>query len=293
MDRNNEVKEKTNHSTIRELPVIPSKDIVLFPHMVIPWMTDQPNLIKLIDDALATDRTVAFLNTAGDGEIEAGRSAPKIATAALILRMAKNEEGHAKLILQSVSRIRILEIVKTDPYLKAKVETVEEAVGRDLETQALVINIRQAFAKILEFSPNLPNELGGLISSIDEPGVLADIAVSHLNIPPIEKQGVLESLNVKERLTMVLKILTQQIEILDLGHKIQSEVKGQLDKTQREFYLREQLKAIKKELGEGDERTDGTAGLREKLKAKGLPPEVMEEAERELERLSKMHPSSS
>lgn len=292
MDKNDQTKEKINHSTIREIPIIPSKDIVLFPHMVIPWMTDQPNLIKLIDDALATDRTVAVLNTA-DATEEGEIHLPKIGTAALILRMAKNDEGHAKLILQSVSRIRVLEITRNDPYIKAKIETVEETVTHDVEIQALMINIRQAFAKILEFSPNLPNELGGLISTIDEPGVLADIVISHMNIPPIKKQEILESLDIKERLTMALKILTQQIEILDLGHKIQSEIKGQMDKTQKEFYLREQLKAIKKELGESEERTGDIAELRKKLEEKGLPEDAMKEAERELERLSKMHPSSS
>jgi ATP-dependent Lon protease len=293
MDKNDQIKEKINHSTIREIPVIPSKDMVLFPHMVIPWMTDQPNLIKLIDDALATDRTVAVLNTTEATDEGPGIRTPKIGAAALILRMAKNEEGHAKLILQSVSRIRILEITSDEPYLKAKVETVEETANHDLETQALIINIRQAFAKILEFSPNLPNELGGLVSTIDEPGVLADIVISHMNISPLKKQEILESLDIKERLTMTLKILTQQIEILDLGNKIQSEVKGQMDKTQKEFYLREQLKAIKKELGEGDEKAGDVAELRKRLQAKGLPQDAMEEAERELERLSKMHPSSS
>ena len=294
MNKNKQIRDKTNHSTIRELPVITSKDVVLFPHMVIPWVTDQPNLIKLIDDALATDRTVAVLNTAENAEREHGDiRTPKIGAAALILRMAKDEENHAKLLLQSVSRIRILEITGTEPYLKAKVETVEEIISHDLETKALITNIRQAFSNILDMTPNLPNELGGLVSTIDEPGILADIVISHLNVPPLEKQEILETLDVRERLGKSLKILTQQLEILELGHKIQSKIKGQLDKTHKEFYLREQLRAIKKELGEDGEGADDAAKLRERLQAKRLPDDVMKEAEREIERLSRMHPSSS
>ncbi|MDA8163262.1 MAG: endopeptidase La [Desulfobacteraceae bacterium] len=294
MNEDEQIKEKTNHSTIRELPVITSKDVVLFPHMVIPWLTDQPNLIKLIDDALATDRTVTVLNTfEADGGEQGKIRTPKMGSAALILRMAKDDEGHAKLLLQSVSRIRILEITGSEPYLKAKVETVEEIISHDLETKALITNIRQLFSRILDMSSNLPNELGGLISAIDEPGVLADIVISHLNIPPVEKQEILETLDVKERLGKSLKILTQQLEILELGHKIQSKVKGQLDKSQKEFYLREQMRAIKKELGEDGEGADDTAKLRERLQAKGMPDDVMKEAERELDRLARMHPSSS
>ncbi len=288
-----QIKDNTNSSqtTIKELPVFPSRELVLFPHMVVPWIVDAPHLVKMVDDALATDRTIAVVNVAKDESGE--KILHKVGTVALILRMAKNEEGHAKLILQGVTRVKILEITKQEPYLKARVQPVQDISSHDMESQALVVNIRQVFTKVLELSPHLPSELGGVVMNVDDPGVLADIVVSHLNVPAEEKLSVLESLEVKERLQKALKILTQQLEILELGHKIQSQVKDQMDKTQREFYLREQLKAIKKELGEGEERGDEIDELRQKLEEKKLPQEAKDEAERELERLAKMHPASS
>ena len=292
MSKNSQIAGNSRHSTIRELPVLPSEDLVLFPHMVVSWVVETPNLVKLIDDALATDRTVAVM-----AKKKAGGDAldfHNIGTVALILRMAKNEEGHARLIVQGVTRVRLLEVTKIEPYVKAKLEPVQDIVDHELETQALAVNVRQTFAKILELSPNLPNELAGVIINVDDPGVLADIVVSHLNIPNNDKQAVLEALDVKDRLEAALRIMARQIEILELGHKIQSQVKGQVDKTQKEFYLREQLKAIKKELGEGggegEEKADEIEELRTKLKEKQLPEEAMKEAERELDRLSKMHP---
>ncbi len=286
MSKNTQAETNPGQTTIRELPVLPSKNFVLFPHMVVPWIIESPHLIKMIDDTLMTDRAILIIGTK-----EGKEDAPdlnKIGTVALILRMAKDEAGYAKLVIQGVTRARVLGITEMKPYIKARVEPAQDIVTKDLEIQALVVNIRQAFSRVLELSPNLPNELGGVVMNLEDPGVLADIVVSHLNISTVEKQVVLNALNVKERLQAALHIMLQQLEILELGDKIRSQVKGQVDKTQREFYLREQLKAIKKELGE--EKSDEIKELKEKLEAKGLPEEAMKEAKREIERLSKMHP---
>ncbi len=279
------------NTTIRELPVLRTRELVLFPHMVVPWIVESRPSVRMVDDALATDRTIAVVAARED---EKGELVPyEIGTVALILRMAKNEEGQARLILQGVTRMRIIEITEREPYLKARVEPVQDIPAHDLESQALVVNIRQIFSKVLELSPHLPNELGGVVMNVDDPGVLADIVVSQLNIPVEDKQSVLEALDVKKRLQQALKILAQQLEILELGHKIQSQVKDQMDKTQKEFYLREQLKAIKKELGEGEDRADEVEELKKKLEAKDLPEEARQEVEREIERLAKMHPASA
>ena len=287
-----DTKEKAQQNTVRELPVLPSKDVVLFPHMVMPWVIEPPNLVRMIDDALATDRTIAVV--AVKGETEGGEpELYDIGTIGLILRMAKNEQGHAKLIVQGVTRVRILEITGKEPYIKARIEPVQDELVHDMETQALVVNIRQVFSKVLELSPNLPKELAAVVMNIDDPRVLADIVVSHLNISIEEKQSVLETLDVKKRLQIAFRILSEQLEILELGYKIQSQVKDQVDKTQKEYYLREQLKAIQKELGEGEEKPDELAELKEKLEARNLPEDAKEEAERELQRLARMHPSSS
>jgi ATP-dependent Lon protease len=288
MTENTEKKENTKHITIRELPVLPTKELVLFPHMVFSWVVEQPNLVKLIDDALATDRTIVVMaEKEGDDK---SFNFYKVGTVGLILRMAKNEEGHARLIVQGVTRVRLLEITEQKPYIKAKVEPIQHLASNDLEIQALAVNVRQIFSRVMELSPNLPKELEAMIINVEDPGVLADVAISHLNISTEDKQSVLEALDVKERLGAALRILTGQLEILELGHKIQSQVKGQVEKTQKEFLLREQLKAIKKELGEGEEKSDEIKELREKLETRGLSEDAMKEASRELERLSKMHP---
>jgi len=240
MSENTHTKENTRHSTIRELPVLPSEDLVLFPHMVVSWVVEQPNLVKLVDDALATDRTVAVICTK-KAEDKKPFSYHKVGTVGLILRMAKNEEGHARLIVQGVTRVRLLEITEEEPYVKAKVEPVQNIDSHEIETQALVVNVRQVFSKVLELSPNLSKELGMMIMSVDDSGTLADVVISHLNISTDDKQAVLEALDVKERLKAALRILTQQLEILELGHKIQSQVKGQVEKTQKEYFLRASL----------------------------------------------------
>ena len=302
MSENTEIKiqdtqklQQEHQNTIRELPILPSKDVVLFPHMVVPWIVEPPNLVRMIDDALASDRTIAVVSVAGpvESEEEIPEKLNNIGTMGLILRMAKNEQGHARLVVQGITRVRIKEITSTTPYIKARVEAVQDKVKPSMALEAMVVNIRQAFSRILDLSPNLPGELRSIVMSVDDPGVLADIVISHLNVSPAQKQEILEELDVMKRLEKALKILSEQIEILELGHKIQSQVRDQVDKSQREYFLREQLKAIKKELGESEEQPDEIEELREKLKAKELPEEARKEAERELERLARMHPSSS
>ncbi len=302
MSENTEIKiqdtqklQQEHQNTIRELPILPSKDVVLFPHMVVPWIVEPPNLVRMIDDALASDRTIAVVSVAGpvESEEEIPEKLNNIGTMGLILRMAKNEQGHARLVVQGITRVRIKEITSTTPYIKARVEAVQDKVKPSMALEAMVVNIRQAFSRILDLSPNLPGELRSIVMSVDDPGVLADIVISHLNVSPAQKQEILEELDVMKRLEKALKILSEQIEILELGHKIQSQVRDQVDKSQREYFLREQLKAIKKELGESEEQPDEIEELRAKLKAKELPEEARKEAERELERLARMHPSSS
>ena len=294
--QNTQKLKEQHQNTIRELPILPSNDIVLFPHMVVPWIVEPPGLVRMIDDALAADRTIVVVSV--DEPLDSEDELPKklnqkIGTMGLILRMAKNEQGHARLVVQGITRVRIKEITATKPYIKAKVEAVQDKVHPSLALEAMVANIRQAFSKILDLSPNLPGELRSIIVNIDDPGVLADIVISHLNVSPAQKQEILAELDVTKRLEKALKILSEQLEILELGHKIQSQVRDQVDKSQREYFLREQLKAIKRELGESEEQPDEIEELREKLKAKDLPEEARKEAERELERLSRMHPSSS
>ena len=215
-----------------------------------------------------------------------------IGTVGSILKMAKVPEGGVRIMVQGLARFKILEITATEPYFKAKIEVLKDAADSGMETTALLNNARGLFTKVLELSPYLPSELSLLAQSVEEPGSLADMITSTLNIPKEEKQDILEALDVKERLQKVTVVLTKELEVLELGKKIQSEVKEGIDKNQREYYLREQLKAIQKELGEKDEKTLEIEEYRQKIKERQLPPGAAKEAERELNRLARMNPAS-
>jgi len=183
--------------------------------------------------------------------------------------------------------------IASEPYVRAEIEVLPDVLEKDIEVDALAFNIKNLFHRVLELSPYLPSELGAMVMTIEEPGTLADTVTSSLNLNKDEKQTVLETFDIRERLEKVNLFLTRQIEVLELGSKIQSQVKDGLDKAQREFILREQLKAIQKELGEKDERALEIEELRTKIKERELPPSAAKEAERELDRLAKMHPAAA
>jgi len=216
-----------------------------------------------------------------------------IGTVAVIMKMAKGMDNKAQLLVQGVSRFRVVEFIEGKPYLEARVQVLEDMEVKDIEVEALMANLVSLFERVVKLTPFLPQEFGSMVKTITEPGTLADIVCSVINVTPEEKQSVLETLDVKERLRLVTKLVNHQVEILELGNKIQSQVKDDIDKSQREYFLRQQLKAIKKELGEEDETRVEVEEYREKLARKALPEEVRKEAERELNRLERMHPSSA
>ncbi|MDP3029812.1 MAG: endopeptidase La [Deltaproteobacteria bacterium] len=272
-----------------EWPVIPVEDTVLFPQMVIPLTISDKKLVKLVDDALSGERLAAVFTTKSDpkGELY------DVGTSAQILRMMKVQEDQVRLLVQGVARMRNTGITSTEPYMKARLERLYDKVAKDKEAEALVYNLRNLFQKVLELSPNIPSELGTIALNIEDPGTLSDMIASSLNISISERQDILETLEVKARLEKVMRLVTRQTEIMELGRKIHTQVKGEIDKTQREYYLREQLKAIKKELGEKDELSIEIDELRAKVEEKKLPEVVNKEAMRELGRLARMHPSSA
>lgn len=278
-----------------EISILPLFDAALFPKMVLPLVVMQGESIKLIDEAMAKDRIIGLLvakkpvkkDVIPDKELES------VGTSALILKLAKTEDSKAQLLVQGVSRFEVKEFTESKPYLKAKVNHIKENEVKDKETEALMSNILDLFAKIVNLSPGLPPELANMAKSIKEPGVLADMVASTINSTLEEKQKILEIRDVNKRLKETTRIVNYQVEILELGNKIQTQVKGDMDKRQREYYLREQLKAIKEELGEKDETSVEVDDYRAKIDEKNLPEEAKKEAERELNRLSRMHPSSS
>ncbi|MBL7179545.1 MAG: endopeptidase La [Pseudomonadota bacterium] len=277
------------------LSILPLFDATLFPRMVLPLVVRQGESIQLVDEAMSQSRIIGLVVSKKQTQ-ESGH-APKdlnaVGTSALILKMAKAEDSKAQLLVQGLGRFRIREYAEGKPYLQARVEHVQDIEKKDKEIEALMSNLVSQFARVAELSPGLPPEIVAMARSIQESGTLADMIASTINCTLEEKQAVLELFDVKKRLKEVTRLVNYQLEILELGNKIQSQVKGDMDKRQREYYLREQLKAIQEELGEKDKTTVEVDDYRAKIEEKNLPEEARKEAERELDRLSRMHPSSA
>ena len=277
------------------IPILPLFDAVLFPKMVLPLVVMEGESVQLVDEAMAKDRIIGLLvaEKKEEGEEDSTDNLAQIGASALILKMAKTEDNKAQLLVQGLARFKVKEFHKGRGYLRATVEHLTDIDVEGKEAEALKTNIIGQFNRIVELSPGLPKEIGAMAKSIQEPGVLADMVASTINASPEEKQEILETVDVKKRLKAVTRLINEQLEILELGNKIQSQVKGDMDKSQREYYLRQQLKAIREELGETDDASVELDEYRAKVDEANLPEDAKAEADRELKRLSKMHPSSA
>lgn len=277
-----------------ELPVLPLRGTVLYPDLILPIMVGRKKSVKLIDDAMDGDRIIGII-TQKRSEIEDPRESDlyNVGVAALILRMIRELDGSQRVIVQGVSRIRVREYSQRDPYFKVRCDTIEEKFSPGVEIDALVMNLKNLFQRAVELAPYLTAELGTMVNNIKSPAILADLIASNLNISTAEKQAILETFDVRERLARVHLHLNKEIQVLELGNKIQSQVKEDMDRTQREYYLREQMKAIKKELGELDEHSTEIKELRDKIKKAKMPPDALAAAEKELDRLAKIPPASA
>ncbi len=278
-----------------QLPILPLFDTVLFPKMVLPLVVMQKESVQLIDDAMSNNRIIGLLvsKTPPGEKTSSTENLYGIGTSALILKMAKTEDNKSQILVQGLGRFKIKNYLEDKPYLVGTLEHLLEKETNDTQTEALMTNIIHLFTKVVDLSPVLPQEISSMAKSIQEPGILSNMVTSSINASVEEKQNVLEIDNVKKRLKEVTRLINHQLEILELGNKIQSQVKGDMDKSQRQYYLRQQLKAIKEELGEQDESKVEVEEYRTKIAENGLPDEAKNEAERELNRLSRMHPSSA
>jgi ATP-dependent Lon protease len=279
------------------LPLLPMTGSFVFPRMLMPMEISGSSANSLIDEAMTKDRMIGLLMPKNsDQPVEDAHNIEdfyEIGTNVVIVRMAKTIDNRTQLLVQGVGRFRLTAMLEGKPYLYGHIEPVEDIGRKDIEIEALMVNLVNLFDRIVKLSPLLPQEFGAMAKAITEPGVLADMIASIINASFEEKQHILEILNVKERLREVTKLVNHQVEILELGNKIQNEVKGDIDKSQREYYLRQQLSAIRKELGETDNENIEIEELRTKIENKKMPEEAKKEAERELSRLGKMHPSSA
>ena len=277
------------------LPILPLFDVVMFPKMVLPLIVFQKESIQLIDEAMSKNRLIGTVTSKFTDPKTRYTSDDlyKVGASAMILKMAKVEEDKAQLLLQGVSRFEITEYTEEKPYLQARVKELSSTWDKDKEIEALMANLVTQYQQIVELSSGLPPEIVSMAKSLEEPDILADMITSTINSTTPEKQKILETLDVKERLNEVTRMVNYQLEILEMGNKIQTQVKGDMDKQQREYYLRQQLKAIREELGETDDANVEINEYKTKIAEKDLPDVVKKEAERELGRLSKMHPSSA
>ena len=277
------------------LPILPLFDVVMFPKMVLPLIVLQKESIQLIDEAMSKNRII--------GTVASKFTDPKtrytsndlytIGSSAVILKMAKVDEDKAQLLLQGLGRFKITGYTSEKPYFQARISELESQWIKDKKIEALMANLINQYQRIVELSTGLPPEIASMAKSLEEPDILADMITSTINSTTPEKQEILETLDIKGRLNKVTKMVTYQLEILEMGNKIQTQVKGDMDKQQREYYLRQQLKAIREELGETDDSNVEINEYRTKIAEKNLPELVKKEADRELSRLSRMHPSSA
>jgi ATP-dependent Lon protease len=275
-----------------ELPILPLRDTVLFPNSFMPLAVARESSVRLIDDAIANGKMVAVF-TQRDAAVEEPGKADlyTVGTATHIHKMFKLPDGSLRLIVQGLARLKLDSVVATEPYLRAAVSAAVEDTkdGDRLEVDALARNIKTNFQQVVSLSPLLSDDLQTLAANISEPGRLADFIASSLTtITTAVKQEVLETLDIRARLDSLNRILIKELEVLELGSKIQSQVQSEVGKNQRDYFLREQMKAIQKELGEGDDQTREIEELAEKIQAAGMPEGVNKEAIRELDRLSKM-----
>jgi ATP-dependent Lon protease len=275
-----------------ELPILPLRDTVLFPNSFMPLAVARESSVRLIDEAISSGKVIGVF-TQRDASVEEPGQADlyAVGTASQIHKMFKLPDGSLRLIVQGLARLTLDQITETRPYLRARVSpTVESLAESDrLEIDALLRNIKTNFQQVVSLSPLLSDDLQTLATNITEPGRLSDFIASSLTtIATAVKQEVLQTLDVRARMDALNRILIKELEVLELGSKIQSQVQSEVGKNQREYFLREQMKAIQKELGEGDDQTKEIEELEEKIETAGMPEAVKKEAMRELDRLARM-----
>ncbi len=275
------------------LPILPLKNTVVFPHIPMPLVVGRPSSIKLIDEVMLKDRIVGLVQQKDpDTEDPKENDLHGVGTAAVIQRMLKFPDGTIRILVNGFERIRVSSIIRTEPYLVAEVTALGERIEQTVEIEALVKNVQNLIRRMLSLMPIASDEIGVALLNVESPARLADLAAALLVRDGAAKQEYLEAASVHERLLKLTRQLSREIEVMELGSKIQKDVQDEMEKGQREFVLRQQLKAIQKELGVGDDSEAALAKLQEEIAKAGMPAQAKEAAERELSRLRTMPPAS-
>jgi len=275
-----------------DVPILPLRDTVLFPNSFMPLAVARESSVKLIDEAIASGKVIGVFTQKDPTQEEPGeQDLHSVGTLTHIHKMFKLPDGSLRLIVQGLARISLNRVLATKPYLRAEVSEVIDVLRETdaLEIDALERNIRANFSQVVQLSPVLSEDLNALATNISDVTRLTDFVASNLGtINTVVRQELLATAELRLRMDRLNRILTKELEVLELGSKIQSQVQSEVGKGQREYFLREQMKAIQKELGEGDDQAKEIDELREKIEAAGMPGDVKKEALRELDRLSKM-----
>ncbi len=276
------------------LPVLPLRDSVTFPDTVTPLAVGQPRSIQLVDDVLGTNRMLVMV-ASRDPEKDEPTPADlhDVGVVGVVARMVKVPDGSLRILVQATQRVRLADYVAERPYLVARIEELPDVVEPSPELEALSRNVQRTFSEIVEQIPYLPEELQMAVANIEDPSQLSHLIAGALRISTEEKQQLLEDVDVAKRLRHLSQILARELEVVQLGTQIQTQVQSEVDKGQREFFLRQQLKAIQDELGEEDEQVAEVAELQEKIEAANLPEDARKAADRELGRLAKLPPAAA
>src|SRR5262249_50789740 len=270
-----------------DLAILPLRDTILFPHAILPLAVARESSVALVHEAVRERKVIGVItqrDPAIDDPVESDMY--RVGTLTHIHKMFKFPDGSLRLVVQGVQRFRLLGVTQYKPFIKANLELLKEVIPaeQEIEVRALAQSVQGLFQPVVELSPTLSDELQTLAANIQEPARLADfIAGSLPSLNTAQRQEILEMLDVRARLDRINKVLVKDLEVLEVGSKIQNQVKTELQKNQREYYLREQMKAIQKELGDGDDQQREYNELREKIEKAGMPEDVKKEALRELE----------
>src|SRR5918997_1135494 len=279
-----------------ELPVLPLRDIVIYPFMIVPLFVSREKSIRAVDEALGENRMILLASQKDlDKEEPTGDDLYRVGTVAVIMRMLKLPDGRTRILVQGLTRAHLESVEENSEYLRARLSVMQEppAPERSLEVEALVRNVRASMEKAANLGKNISPEVMAIVANLDEAGRLADLAASNLELKVEDAQSVLDIADTTARLRRVNDLLNKEIEVLTVQQEINTQARADIDRSQREFYLRQQLKAIQSELGEGNELAEETAQFREKIEAAKMPKPAEEEALRQLKKLERMHPDAA
>ena len=292
--------EKSEESQLKipdVLPVLALRDIVVFPFMIVPLFVSRDRSIKAVDQSLSENRLILLVSQKEmEQEEPAAKDLYRMGTVAIIMRMLKLPDGRIRILSQGLSRAKVESFdEESKPYLQAKISVVSEPLLENLpvEMTALVRNVRASLEKAVSLGKNISPEVMVLMANLEDPGRLADLVASNLDLKSPDAQGVLDLVDPAARLKRIHELLAKELELLTVQQEINTQARGEIDKSQREFYLRQQLKAIQQELGESSELSEEIQQLREKVAKSKMPKEVTEECERQLKKLERMHPDSA